>query len=278
MSEPNFDHSEGDWEEYSSEPNWTESQWRNYLKGSDRDTARFLSFYNSVKDRPNHLDEVASLMGWDAEDISMTDDLRGLENEPEAENNSKTPDADGLDETDSPAGATGAGDNSGDPLDASGDGDGDAADGGAVDFPESAAYDGAPYTLHRHPVFVVTRSLYRYLNLSWEHFMDHSPYSLPPRLSWDYAKSLHHGETNAMLAIQALDLGDFGLAICHLKNALSALNTTFEILNHLSHPNQAFLDGFRHEARIRLFDLRELWIRVMGDCRHESQRRSGGEG
>ena len=224
MSDPNFEHSDGDWEEFSSEPNWGESQWRNYLKGSDRDTARFLSIYNSVKDKPNHLDEVASLMGWDAEDISMTDDFSFIE----------------VDE----------------------------------DAPEDGS-EGAPYTLHRHPVCVVTRSLYRYLHQSWEHYMLHSQDTLSPKLSWDYGKSLHQAEMNVLLSIQALDLGDFGLSICHLKNSLSALNQTLNILSQLTHPNAAFLEGFRNEARIRLFDLRELWIRVMGDCRHECQRRPG---
>ena len=226
MSDPNFDHSEseGDWEEFSSEPYWSESQWRNYLKGSDKDTARFLYIYNSVKDKPNHLDEVATLMGWDAEDISMTDEfsfVEGDEDSPDEEN------------------------------------------------------EGAPYTLHRHPVYVVTRSLYRYLDQSWEHFMLHSQYKVSPKLSWDYSKSLHKAEMNVLLSIQALDLGDFGLSICHLKNSLSALNQSLDLLNKLSHPNAAFLEGFRREARIRLFDLRELWIRVMGDCRHECQRRPG---
>ena len=85
MSEPNFEHSDGDWEEdFSDEPNWSESQWRNYLKSSDRETARFLSIYNSVKNKPNHLDEVASLMGWDAEDMSMTDDFSVMDMDDES--------------------------------------------------------------------------------------------------------------------------------------------------------------------------------------------------
>lgn len=230
MSDPNFDHSEGndgDWDEFSNEPYWSESQWRNYLKGSDKDTARFLSIYNSVKDQPNHLDEVASLMGWDAEDISMTDEFSFIE----------TDDDSSAEESDNP--------------------------------------EGAPYTLHRHPVYVVTRSLYRYLHQSWEHFMEHSQQAVSPKLSWDYAKHLHQAEMNVLLSVQALDLGDFGLSICHLKNSLSALNQTLDLLNKLTHPNAMFLEGFRHEARIRIFDLRELWIRVMGDCRHECQRRPG---
>ena len=241
MSDPNFDHFEGDWEDFSSGPYWRESQWRNYLKGSDKDTARFLSFYNSVKDKPNHLDEVASLMGWDSEDMSVTEDLSFMEN---IESNESSQ-SDSID--------TNHSNELGD------------------------INDGAPYTLHRHPVFVVTRSLYRYLHKSWEHFMLHSQYAISPKLSWDYANSLHLAEMNVLLSIQALDLGDFGLSICHLKNSLSALNQTLHILEQVTHSNAALLNGFRDEARIRIFDLRELWIRVLGDCRHECERRSGGQ-
>ena len=222
MSNPNFDHSEGDWEEFSSEPSWGESQWRSYLQGSDKDTERFLSVYNSVKHKPNHLDEVATLMGWDVEDISLTDEFTFIEEDeerPSSENSS------------------------------------------------------APYTLHRHPVFVFTRALYRYLHQSWEHYMLHSERSVTPKISWDYSNSLHQGEMNVLLSIQALDLGDYGLSICHLKNSLSALNQTLSLLDQLDHPSSTFLNGFRKEAQIRIYDLRELWIRVMGDCRHECQRR-----
>ena len=236
MSDPNFDHSEGDWEEFSSEPYWSESQWRNYLKGSDKDTARFLSFYNSVKDKPNHLDEVASLMGWDSEDISMTEDFKESLDEAFEQMISEST---GTDEND--------------------------------DLNE----DCVPYTIHRHPIFVVTRSLYRYLHKSWEHFMLHSQYAISPKLSWDYANSLHLAEMNVLLSVQSLDLGDFGLSICHLKNSLNALNQTLNILDQVTHSNASLLDGFRNEARIRIFDLRELWIRVLGDCRHECQRRAG---
>ena len=75
------------------------------------------------------------------------------------------------------------------------------------------------YTLHKHLVFVVTRSLYRYLHKSWEHFMTHSQkqHACPALL--EYANSLHQAEINGLFWIQALDLGDFGLAICHLKTA-----------------------------------------------------------
>ena len=63
------------------------------------------------------------------------------------------------------------------------------------------------------------------------------------------------------------------MAICHLKNSLSELNQSLRILRDLTYNDEEFLKAFTQEMRIRLFDLRELWIRVMNDCRHESQRR-----
>jgi hypothetical protein len=228
MSDPNFEHSEGNWDEFPNEPSWSEYQWRKYLKGSDRDTARFLSIYNSLKDQPNHLDEVAVHMGWDAEDISLTDEFSSSESTEEAE----------------------------------------------ARFEEN---ENAPYTLHRHPVIVVTRALYRYLHQSWEHYMVHNQSYVSPQLCWNYANSLHQAEMNVLLSIQALDLGDFGLTICHLKNSLGALNQTLALLNQVTHPNPEFLAAFRSEIHIRLFDLREVWIRVMSDCRTECKRRPGGD-
>jgi hypothetical protein len=224
MSDPNFEHSDGNWDETPSDPNWNEYQWRKYLNGSDQDTARFLAIYHTLKHKPNHLDEVAVHMGWDAEDISLTDEFSAPAGEEETENR----------------------------LDAN---------------------DNAPYTLHRHPVIVVTRALYRDLHQSWEHYMEHSQNHLSPQLCWGYANSLHQAEINVLLAIQALDLGDFGLTICHLKNSLNVLNQTFALLNQLTHPDPEYLARFQSENHIRLFDLREMWIRVMSDCRVECNRR-----
>jgi len=225
MSEPDFNHFDGDWDEFHEEPAWSESQWRDYLDGSERDTARFLSVYNSLSEKHDPLDEAAALMGWDAEDISLTRDLEELpaEDGREREDPSESP----------------------------------------------------PYTLHRHPVFIVTRALYRYLRQSWEHFMARASDELSAEACWKYADSLHRGEMNAVLAIQALDMGDFGLAVCHLKNGLSALNDSLAQLDALTHPNARFLNAFRREIRIRVFDLREVWLRVMRDCRAEQSRRSG---
>ena len=41
--------------------------------------------------------------------------------------------------------------------------------------------------------------------------MLHSQYAISPKLSWDYANSLHLAEMNVLLSIQALDLG---ISVC----------------------------------------------------------------
>ena len=222
MSDPNHEHSEGNWDEFSNEPSWNEYQWRKYLHHAERETARFLSFYNKLQHQPNHLDQIATQMGWDADDISLIDELSSNELESAA---------------------------------------------GVDDF------DSAPYTLHRHPVMVVTRALYRDLRQSWQRFIQHPQSQLSAQLCWNYANSLHQAEMNVLLAIQALDLGDFGLAICHLKHSLTALNQSMALLRQITHPDPQWIAAFRDELHIRLFDLREMWIGVMGDCRTECKRR-----
>jgi hypothetical protein len=221
MSEEAFDAFDDEWGPGEDGFEWGEYQWRNYLNDSERDTARFLSIYNSVKEKPNHLDEAAKLMGWDVEDIALTNDS-------DDENNTDT------------------------------DEDLDSIE---------------PYTLHKHPVFVVSHALCRYLQQSWEQLIRNDVLQVDAVLHWRYAKSLHSGEMNAIMAIQALDLGDYGLVVCHFKNALNGVNQTLGLLDEILTDETGPLQNFKNEMRIRLFDLRELWLRVMGDCRAEVQRR-----
>lgn len=129
-----------------------------------------------------------------------------------------------------------------------------------------------PYTVHKHPVYIVTHGLYQHLFKCWELFTAHNAPVINPVQVIQFATSLHAGELNAIMAINALDMGDYNLAICHLKNALSAVNHSFSILQKLHVvPLQDFA-AFRQEASTVLFDLREVWLRVMNDCREEGRR------
>lgn len=224
MSDLNFEHSDGNWDETPRESSWSECQWRNFLKNADQEIVRFLSIYNRLKEQPNHLDDIAIQMGWDAKDISLSDELSPVEAEED--------------------------------TDASFDPD-----------------EQVPYTLHCHPVIIITRALYRELHQSWEAYMIQGQNYVSPHLCWQYANSLHQAEMNVLFSIQAIDLGDFGLTICHLKNSLDALNQTLAVLPQITHPNPVFLDNIRREMQIPLFDLREIWIQVIHDCRLESNNR-----
>ena len=142
------------------------------------------------------------------------------------------------------------------------------------DADEGEDLDTDPYTLHRHPVFIVTRGLYYHLKRSWELAMIRNPAGFSPDLSWRYANSLHQGEFESILALQALDMGDFALAVCHLKSALGAVNQSLRILQDLPGGNSSIrLSTMCGQARIRLFDQREVCLRVMRDSRDEIRRR-----
>jgi hypothetical protein len=138
---------------------------------------------------------------------------------------------------------------------------------------ESAAandFDAEPYTLHKNPVFVATRAIYLTLKRGWERLAD-NPERVNQRLALAMLSVLQRGEDQATLAIQALDFGDYAMAISLLKRALRELNAALALLGAEAAPSRAF-GNYRDTALPRLFDLREIWLRVMNECREELER------
>ena len=155
-----------------------------------------------------------------------------------------------------------------------------------AETPESAADDEAgdeeaeeifagdwdPYTLHRNPVYISTRALYVSLLAHWERVAA-QPDRVPAALGITLQALLYRGSEQAVQAVQALEMGDYTLAVCLFKRALKELNLT---LARLSQPDVAgtpLAMRYREYALPRLFDLREIWLRVMHEC-----RQSGGSG
>ncbi len=123
-----------------------------------------------------------------------------------------------------------------------------------------------PYTLHRNPVYIATRSLYLSLIAHWERVAV-QPGRVPAALGITLLSSLYKGNEQVMQAVQALEMGDYTLAVCLFKLALRELNQT---LARLSQPDVAATPlamRYREYALPRLFDLREIWLRVMNECR-----------
>ncbi|MSU46900.1 MAG: hypothetical protein EXS42_07230 [Lacunisphaera sp.] len=132
---------------------------------------------------------------------------------------------------------------------------------------EDEVFDGEwdPYTLHRNPVYISTRALYLSLLAHWERVAA-QPDRVPAALGITLQALLYRGYEQALQAAQALEMGDYTLAVCLFKRALRELNLT---LARLSQPDVAapLAVRYREYALPRLFDLREIWLRVMNECR-----------
>ncbi|HEY3754958.1 MAG TPA: hypothetical protein VGL42_02300 [Opitutaceae bacterium] len=158
------------------------------------------------------------------------------------------------------------------PADAAQDEGEDAAsaDEAADDSPEFATEEDI-YTLHKNPVYVASKAIYLSLKRPWE-LMAIDSSNVPARLSIPFLSSLHRGEEQASQAIHALDFGDYAMAISLFKRALSALNLSLSLLDEKSAAYSKPLTAYREDALIRLFDLREIWLRVISECRRELNR------
>lgn len=133
-----------------------------------------------------------------------------------------------------------------------------------------------PYTLHRNPVYIASRALYLSLIGHWERVAA-QPNRVPAALGITLQASLYRGNQQVLQAVQALEMGDYTLAICLFKLALRELNLT---LSRLSQPDveaTPLAIRYREYALPRLFDLREIWLRVMSECRQDHADDSAGD-
>src|SRR6185436_19016715 len=127
------------------------------------------------------------------------------------------------------------------------------------------------YTLHKNPIFISTKAIYQSLRVSWGKLAaDHT--RVPQPLALSMLASLHRGEEQAMQAIYALDFGDYAMAVSLFKRALSALNGSLALLNSDATSRHRPVAAWRETALPSLFDLREIWLRVMTECREELER------
>ena len=133
------------------------------------------------------------------------------------------------------------------------------------------------YTLHKNPIFIATKAIYLGLSRSWESLAFEST-KTPQSLAVRMLSSLHVGEEQAVQAIHALDFGDYAMAVSLFKRALSALNGTLALLNDDSITRHRAVLAWREEALPSLFDLREVWLRVIAECREELDRPVDDEG
>jgi hypothetical protein len=155
----------------------------------------------------------------------------------------------------------------------------------AEDADESEAYAGKeeddelfddewdPYTVHRNPVYISTQAIHLSLLAHWERVAA-QPGAVSAALAVAVQSRFYRGHEQALQAVQALEMGDYILAVCLFKKALHELNLTLARLNEADVAASPATIRFREYALPRLFDLREIWLRVMNECR---QSASGGD-
>lgn len=132
------------------------------------------------------------------------------------------------------------------------------------------------YTLHKNPIFISTKALYLGLRRHWELAAGDNS-KVPQPLALGLLTSLHRGEEQSIQAIHALDFGDYAMAISLFKRALSGINSTLALLNDNSALKHRTVLAYREMALPRLFDLREIWLRVVHECREELERPADGD-
>ena len=150
-------------------------------------------------------------------------------------------------------------------------GDTDAEDDASDDEAESKAAPESwePYTVHRNPVYISTKALYLGLIGHWERLAVRPAAGVPVALALGLQGTLHRGHEAALHGIHALEMGDYTLAVCFFKRALRELNAAMAALNTAEAAALPALARYREYAAPRLFDLREIWLRVMNECRLE---------
>jgi hypothetical protein len=127
------------------------------------------------------------------------------------------------------------------------------------------------YTLHKNPVFVATKAIMLSLQRTWE-LLAVDAGKAAPAMAIPYLASLHRAEEHAIQALHALDFGDYSMVVSLFKRALSALNGSLARLGDDAPGDSRALRDYREDARRRLFDLREVWLRVISECRVELNR------
>lgn len=125
-----------------------------------------------------------------------------------------------------------------------------------------------PYTIHKNPLCIFTMGLYQFIQEQCEELLA-GQHGISAINMWRLSTSMSEGRSNIILATYSIDLGDYMLAICHLKLALKAVNESLYVVSQLPTLPQV------REISLTLFSLREVFIKISNDCREYDQSELG---
>jgi|ETNmetMinimDraft_22_1059887.scaffolds.fasta_scaffold00221_8 hypothetical protein len=130
-----------------------------------------------------------------------------------------------------------------------------------------------PYTLHKHPLFIASKALHDWLREAWTQRISLCDDQIAASKALEVQNAISQSDYYGLLAVTALDLGDYSLAIAYFKRGLVALNSLLALLSEVEQMDIDALAAYAKQAKTRLFDIREIWLRVTADCRAAAAKR-----
>ena len=226
-----------------------EREWSALLRRADLEAARFLRFYSKsfakaenadeVESDLDRLDECALAMGWSTVSDDESSDANGTVDG--IAPNSEIPPSEGGVPAPSPA--------------------------AAQTFPDV-------YSLHNLPECIAIRAICDFARARRDLLLESSfGRKLSARAGTALAETLSMVCRDMMLAVDAEDALEFGLAICLTKKSHAALNRHFaEIADLVGNSDDE--RGVRAAAELRcaLMDLRDICLRILRDSREELEK------
>jgi len=125
---------------------------------------------------------------------------------------------------------------------------------------DGADFSYEPWTLLNHPVFIITKALFKCLDEHMGRLLIEVNSSSAQ--TWAVAKSISEASNFLSLAVNSTDLGEDTLARCHYKMGAASLNRLLAKVDSISVPESQ--DGKERLARVRniVFDLRQLCLNL----------------
>jgi len=136
-----------------------------------------------------------------------------------------------------------------------------------ADEPLTDATPEQPYTIHKHPLFIASKALHGWLSERLFQYVSLSANQISGPDGLRLQAAINESDYYSLMGVSALDLGDYTLAVAYFKRGLATINRCLSLLNRLEEQRIDALKTYVHLARARLFDLREIWLRVIADCR-----------
>ena len=133
--------------------------------------------------------------------------------------------------------------------------------------------DTEPYTLHKHPLYIASKALHRWLSENWKQEANKHSDRISNYSALSLEEAISKSDEYGLLAVTALDLADFSLAIAYIKRGFAHLNALLARLSSIDHFERESLTEFVSQSKMRIFDIREIWLRVAADCRAASSQR-----